>query len=111
VFLCYVVATVALAVLVMVGWALTKLYGSRWPAESFDGNCWSFAIPKWLMNPSGTYLVVSLSRHVPVPHVRFAPSIAGLYVEELQPAAPRKGFRGILDSFWFRGKANKGQSE
>jgi hypothetical protein len=104
---CYVLATIALAVLMFVGWALIKLYRDRWPPESTKGNCWSFAIPKWLRQPRKTYLVIDMSRHAKVAHVRFAPSIDGLYVEELKPAKPQRGFKGLMDSLWFDGRIRK----
>lgn len=108
---CYVLATVCLAVLMGVGWLLIKLYRDSWPPESGVGNCWSFAIPKWLKQPKETYLVIDMSRHAKVAHVRFAPSIEGLYVEELKPAKPQRGLKGLADSLWFRGRIRKGQGE
>lgn len=112
IFLCYAAATVSLAVLVLVGFALTKLYRLRgWPQESVVGNCWSYAIPLWLKAPRKTYLVVDVSRFAPVPHVRFAQSIDGLMVREFKPARPQRGFKGVLDSFWFRGRIRVGKGK
>ena len=112
IFCSYVVATVALAVVVFVCWCLTKLYTMKgWPEEPAMGNCWSYAIPIFLRHPTNTYLVIDLSNYAPVPHVRFAKSIEGLEVQEFKPLHPKKGGRGLFDSFWFRGRVRKGPGE
>ena len=108
IFGCYVVATIALAVLVAVGVALTKLYRARWPEEASNGNCCSFAVPKFLQDPRRAALVVNLSRHTLVPHVRFMPHTEGVYFEELVPLHPKRGWKGVLDSFWFKGRIRRG---
>jgi hypothetical protein len=75
------------------------------------GNCWLFALPKWLKNPRKTYLVIRLSHHIPVPHVFFAKSISELEVEEYQPLNPKEGWRAIFHKFWYRGRIRKGKGE
>jgi hypothetical protein len=105
---CYVVATLCLAVLMLVGWLLIKALQGAVAGGILNGrNCWSFAIPKWLRQPRETYLVIDMSRHAKVAHVRFAPSIDGLYVEELKPSKPQRGLKGLLDSLWFAGRIRK----
>jgi hypothetical protein len=108
VFLCYVLATVALTVLLGVGWALTKLYNlGGWPDGQERGNCWSFAVPKFLRSPRIAGLLVSLSVHTAVPHVRYVRDVQQFEFEEFVPVQPLKGWRAIRDSFWFRGISRK----
>jgi hypothetical protein len=92
---------------------LTWLYErAGWPEEKDAINCWSFAISKWLSaGPKIHYLVVRMSRHTLVPHVFFAKYIDGLNVEELKPLKPQRGFRGLVDSFYFKGRVRKGKGE
>lgn len=112
IFLCYVIATLALAVLVLVGYALSWLYARRgWPAEPTRGNCWSYAVPLWLRaGPETSGLLVTKSEHAPVPHVRFVPQVAGVEAMEFVPRAPRRGLRGVMASFWFDGEVRKGRA-
>lgn len=114
VFLCYAVATIALALLVLVGVALTGLYRRKgWPAEQDAGNCWAFAIPKWLQ--AGTFensLRIRSSEHVKwIPHVQFMPGPLTQYIEESMPVRPGRGWRGVLKSFWHKAKIRKGIGE
>jgi hypothetical protein len=112
IFLAYLIGTAALAVVALMFCALFFLYRARgWPEEPGVGNCWSYAIPVFLRNPTNTYLVIDLSNYAPVPHVRFAKSIEGLEVQEFKPLHPKRGFRGLFDSFWFRGHIRKGLGE
>jgi hypothetical protein len=113
IFLSYVFATICLACLVMIGYVLTWCYRrTGWPPAEEAINCWAFSIAKWLgSGPVSSYLVISMSRHAPVPHVRFAPSIDELLVMELKPLNPRKGWRGVLDSFMFKGRVRVGKGE
>ena len=113
IFLCYFIATLCLGVLVLIGYALTWLYKRvGWPDGLTAWNCWAFAFAKWLeQGPRETYLIVNLSPHGPIPHVRFAKSINGLEVSELKPLKPRKGFRAIIDSIKFKGRVRKGKGE
>jgi hypothetical protein len=104
---CYVVATFCLMVLVLVGYALAILYTVR-PEEEEAWNCWAFAVPKWLVDPVTTGLLVTKSEHAPVPHVRYVPSTVGIWVEEAVPESPRRGWRAIFDSFRFKAKIKKG---
>jgi hypothetical protein len=52
------------------------------------GNCWFYALPRWLKNPSKTYLIIRLSHEswFPILHVFFARSIAHTEVEEFKPS-------------------------
>lgn len=109
IFACYVVATLCLAVLVLVGYALKGLYGEHMPEESEAWNCWAFAVPKWLVDPVRTGLLITKSAHGPVPHTRYVPSLVNIYYEEAIPLAPRKGWRSVIDSFKFKAKINKHQ--
>ena len=75
------------------------------------GNCLAYAVPKWLSNPRGSYLVARLSTHSLWPHVMFAESIDGLEVEEFVPVKPRRGLLGFLSAIWFKGRVRKGTGE
>ena len=109
IFACYVIATGALFVLVMVGFLLDWLYGEDKPDEADAWNCWSFAVPKWLNDPVTSGLLVSCSAHFKaIPHVRYVPSIIGVDYEEAVPEEPRKGWRAVFDSVKFKAKIRKG---
>jgi hypothetical protein len=102
IFIAFAISTGALAMLVLMGIALYNLYRWRRPSASRYGNCWSFAIPLFLSDLRRYRLVVSASRYVRiVPHVQVTD---GDRLWEFVPVAPRRGFRGLLDSFWFHGK-------
>lgn len=114
VLLCYVVGTLCLTVLAIVGVALTWLYQRKgWPDEKTAVNCWAFAIPKWLH--AGTFrshLLIRSSEYAKiVPHVQFAPGPLTQYIEEFQPTSPRTGWRGVLAAFWHKGRIRKGEGE
>ncbi len=83
--------------------------GQRW------GNCWTFAVPKWIKSPRNSYLVIRLTRHTWVPHVFFAQSIDGLEVEEFKPLRPVRGGWFLrkfpLHTLIFRGRVRKGKGE
>jgi hypothetical protein len=113
IFLCYIVATVCLAILTCIGYALTWLYKrAGWPDDLKAWNCWSFVIAKWLeAGPRKVYLVVRLSPHGPIPHVMYAKSISGLFVAELKPLRPKRGWRAIFDSVKFKGRVREGEGE
>lgn len=113
VFLCYVIATICLTGMVLMGLCLRWLYEKKgWPNQTDKGNCWSFAFPRWLDDPSKSYLVVRTTHHrAPIAHVQFAPSIEGLEVEEFVPLNPQRGWKAIINSFWFKGKIRKGLGE
>ena len=112
IFLAYLIGTAALAVVVLMFCALFLLYRARgWPEEPEVSNCWGFAVPRFLHSPADSYLVVSKSRYTVVPHVSFAPSIEDFYVEEFKPLEPKRGWSGILDALWFRGRVRKGKGE
>lgn len=105
IFACYVVATLALGVLVLVGYALSWLYRGECPDEHAAWNCWSFAVPKWLQDPVRSGLLISCSAHLKaIPHVRFVPSVAGVDYEEAVPENPRKGWRAVFDSVKFKAR-------
>lgn len=109
--LLFVVATVLLVCLLPVGWALKRLYGGSAPSAGAYGNCWAYAIPRWLQNPRRRYLVVRMSRAGVWPHVMFAHSIEELEIEEFAPVERVYGWRGFLAAFWFRGGVAKGKGE
>jgi hypothetical protein len=113
IFLCYLIATFCLGVLVLVALSLTFLYKKKgWPEEKDAINCWAFAIPKWLK--SGTfenYIIVRKSEHSVVPHVQFCRGPLIQFIEECNPLVPRKGFLGFLSSFWHKGKIRKDWGE
>lgn len=90
----------------IVGWALTKLYGGQVP-ESTHGNCWSYAVPKFLLMPTISGLLVTLSEHAPVPHVRYVPVARAVSFEEAVPVEPKKGLQGVMDSFWYELRIRK----
>ena len=75
------------------------------------GNCWLYAVPRWLKNPRRTYLVVRVSKHGFWPHVFFAESIDGLEVEEFRPVKPQQGIIGFLHAIFFKGWVRKGKGE
>ena len=52
------------------------------------GNCWFYALPKWLKNPRKTYLIIRMTHKAwfPVLHVFFARSIKHTEVEEFKPS-------------------------
>lgn len=110
IFFCYVLATFCLMVLVIVGYALAILYTAM-PEEEESWNCWAFAVPKWLVDPVTTGLLVTKSEHAPVPHVRYVPSTVGIWVEEAVPEKPHKGWKAIFDSFKFKARVKKGRIE
>lgn len=114
VFLCYVVGTLCLAVLVLVFAALNLFYRMKgWPDEEDATNCWSFAVPKFLKaGASRNYILMHTSEHVKwIPHVQFAPGPLTQYVEERKPRRPRRGWRGLMKVFWHKGRIRKGQGE
>ena len=113
IFLCYVVATVCLAILTCIGYALTWLYKhAGWPDGLTAWNCWAFVIAKWLeAGPRKTYITINVSPHGPIPHVRFAKSIDGLQVSEFIPIKPKRGWKAILDSVKFKGRVREGEGE
>jgi hypothetical protein len=108
IFACYVAATVCLGVLTVIGYCLAALYREA-PDERGAWNCWAFAVPKWLDDPVHSALLVTKSAHGPVPHCRYVPSLGGIYAEEAIPERPRRGVRGVVDSFKFRAKIRKGR--
>lgn len=108
IFLCYVVATLCLGMLTVIGFCLTALYRNL-PDEGGAWNCWAFAIPKWLVDPVESGVLVTKSPHAPVPHCRYVPDLTGIYAEEAVPAKPQRGLRGILDSFKFKARIKKGR--
>jgi hypothetical protein len=108
IFLCYVAATLCLGALTVIGYCLTALYREL-PEEDGAWNCWAYAVPKWLVDPVDTALLVTKSEHAPVPHCRYIPFFDGLYAEEAVPARPHRGLKGILDSFKFKAKIRKGR--
>jgi hypothetical protein len=78
------------------------------------GNCWVYALPKWLRHPWTTYLVIRFVRkpNLPIPHVFFAKSIAGLEVEEFQPIERKPvWWKAIFHKLWYRGRIRKGWGE
>lgn len=114
VLLCYVVGALCLAVLALVGVALTWLYRRKgWPDEREAVNCFAFAIPKWLR--AGTfrsYLLIRSSEYLKIlPHVQFVSGPLTQYIEEFQPVSPRTGWRGLLAAFWHKGRVRKGEGE
>lgn len=112
IFICYLIGTLCLVGMVLMGLSLRRLYEkSGYPVQGEMGNCWAFVYPKWVKNPQKTYLVVRLSAHAVVPHVFFAESINNLDVEEFNPVQPIRGWKAIIDSFWFKGKIRIGKGE
>lgn len=113
VFLCYLIATFCLGVLVLIAISLTWLYEKKgWPDEESAGNCWAFAIPKWLK--AGTFdtaIRIRKSEHAIVPHVQFMPKPLADYIEECNPVSPRRGAMGFFTSFWHKGKIRRGIGE
>lgn len=75
------------------------------------GNCWLYALPRWLKNPSGSYLVVRKSRHSFWPHVMLAQSIEDLEVEEFVPVKPKSGWRATFHALIYEGKVRRGKGE
>jgi hypothetical protein len=105
----YAAATVSLAILFLVGVGLTALYRRYgWPEQGDKGNCWAYAVPHWLRSPVKSCIAVSLSPRAPVPHVRYVPSLDGVAYEEFVPNESRRGWRGVLHSFWFDGHVKRG---
>ena len=102
----------------MVFVGLTLLYlGSRYswridddPDARKAGNCWDYALAKWL-RPESTYLVVRRSKYANWLHCFYAPSIDGLYVEEFKPLAPQRGWRAVMEALRFEGRVRKGEGE
>ena len=108
IFLSYFIATLCLGTLGLVGMTLSWCYRSQVQGEMVYGNCWSFAVGKWLKDPRYTYLVVRMSRHANVPHVMFSESMSGANLQEFVPLKPQYGFKGFIDSLWFKGHVRKG---
>ncbi len=75
------------------------------------GNCWLYALPKWLKNPRKTYLIIRMSKYTFWPHVFFAESIDDIEVEEFQPLKPQKSLWGIFHALCFKGRVRKGKGE
>lgn len=89
------------------------------------GNCWFYALPKWLKNPRQTYLIIRLTREpswIPILHVMFAESIKNTEVSEFKPSQWTKKkviygplgllFRRIpLYSLFFHGRTRTGLGE
>lgn len=75
------------------------------------GNCWTYALPRWLRNPRGSYLVVRMSKHAFWPHVFLAHSIDGLEVEEFKPVKPKEGVRAWFHAIIYEGRVRKGKGE
>ena len=113
IFLCYVLATLCLAVLMLIGYALTFLYRIvGQPVENNAINCFAYVIPKWLFAGTGkSYIIIRMSKHTVVPHIFFAKSIRGVHMEEFRPLEPRPGWRGFFHSFWHKGRIRKGEGE
>jgi hypothetical protein len=113
IFLCYVLATICLAILTCIGYALTWLYKrAGWPDGLTAWNCWAFVIAKWLeAGPSKTYLIVRKSLHTAVPHIFFAESIEGLQVSELKPLRPKHGWNGLWRVFYHKSRVREGEGE
>jgi len=109
----YIVATIGLALMTISGFALTWLYKrAGWPDGLNAINCWAFVWAKWLELGTSHYLVVNIrNRKTPIPHVRYAESISGLFVAELKPINPKTGWRAIFDSVKFEGRVREGEGE
>jgi len=75
------------------------------------GNCWIYALARWVKNPRGTYIVIRLSRRSIWPHLFFAESIDGLEVSEFVPDSPRRGVLGFFHALWYRGRIRFGAGE
>lgn len=110
-FLLYVVAALLLLWLMGVGWIMQRLYAEHDIKYYEVGNCWSYVVPRWLIDPRHTYLIIRLSRSVSVPHVFFAKSIDGLNVEEFYPLNRLFGWKAWIDAIWYLGKVRKGVGE
>lgn len=111
-FVLYLIATLLVVGLVLVGWLMKKLYRGEFPGEDMsEGMCWTFAIPKWLVDPRHSYLVIRLSKSNFWPHVFYAASIDGLAVEEFAPLKRLHGWKSIFAAVWFKGKVRKGKGE
>jgi hypothetical protein len=111
--LCYIVATLCLACLMVIGYVLTWCYRRiGWPRADEAINCFAYAIPKWLrVGTTESYLVVRMVPGVLVPRVYFAYSIEKLAVEHFMPFLPRPGWRGFIHAMKFKGRVRKGMGE
>lgn len=80
-----------------------------------SGNCWVFALKLWFKHgTANSYLIVRKSRFSWVPHVMWAPTIEGLYVEEYKPKKTHWGLWTRIfpvAAIWFRGRIRRGAGE
>jgi hypothetical protein len=105
---CYALSTLCLIVLMGIGWVLAKLYRGRAAQEQATGNCWSYAVPRFLADPIKNALVVRLSPRAPVLHAQLLQAGA---LSEFVPVKPKAGIKAVLDSFWFNGQVRKFPTE
>jgi hypothetical protein len=77
-----------------------------WPGAT-HGNCWSFAGPRWVRH--GGYLLVRLADGVPMLHAAIVHRLPadGVQLEQFMPARRRRGWRGVLSAFYFRGAISR----
>ena len=100
------------------------------------GNCWLYALPRWLRHPFSTCLITRKSRFTFWPHVfwccepdeiqfvergeyfviglslcGFAASIEGVPVSEYKPDEPQIGFWSFLMAIIFKGHVRNGKGE
>lgn len=75
------------------------------------GNCWLWALPRWLKNPAGSYLIVRKSRYSIWPHVMLTSSIEDVDVQEYVPLKPQRGVIGFFRAIYFRGYVRKGKGD
>jgi hypothetical protein len=111
VFFCYLLATLCVIVLIVIGLALKRLYAGWAPEEMTEGNCWSYAIPHWLKSPRSSYLTIRLSASNAWPHVFYSHDIDGLQVEEFRPVKRLSGWKSYFAAVWFRGHVRNGFGE
>lgn len=111
IFLLFSIAVVLLGGLMAVGWLMQILYRGKIHDDEAEGNCWSYAVPRWLKDPRGTYLVMRLSLSNAWPHVFFVKNIQGLAVEEYHPVHRIPGWKSWFAAVWYQGRVRKGQGE
>lgn len=76
-----------------------------------SGNCWIFAVRRWIKRPRTTYLVIRISKHGIWPHMFFAKSIEGIDVEEFVPRRPRRGIVGFFHAIFYSGRVRTQSGE
>jgi len=74
------------------------------------GNCWLWALPRWLRGQK-RYLIVRKSLHTIWPHVMLTDDISQVDVEEFTAEKPSKGLLGFLHAPFFKGRIRKGKGE